>query len=147
MDTVVAVAVRLVNTLTVGEARGRSYAPPSGDDLSTAVTAALRGARRETRHVTPEEAAEFGMVAGALRVIFDAVAGGRLDEAAREVNALLAVTGARPRPDRPDDEPWHLHFHRSDDSVVTGWAAGCATGLAVVLGSGLYGRLRVWTAH
>ncbi|HEX9521022.1 MAG TPA: CGNR zinc finger domain-containing protein, partial [Streptosporangiaceae bacterium] len=83
MDTVVAVAVRLVNTLTVGEARGRRYAPPSGADLPAAVTGALRGARRETRDVTPNEAAEFGMIAGALRAVFDAVAGGRLDEAAR----------------------------------------------------------------
>ena len=146
MDTVVAVAVRLVNTLTAGEARGRSYAPPSGGDLPAAVTGALRGARRETRDVTPDEAAEFGMIAGALRAVFDAVAGGRLDEAAREVNALLAITGARPRLDRHDGEPWHLHFHGADDSLVTGWAAGCATGLAVVLGSELYGRLGVCTA-
>src|SRR5260221_12267067 len=130
MDTVVAVAVRLVNTLTVGEARGRSYAPPSGDDLPVAVTAALRGARRETRHVTADEAAEFGMVAGALRAVFDAVAHGRLDEAACEVNALLSVTGARPRLDRHDDEPWHLHFHGADESLVTGWAAGRAPCLA-----------------
>src|SRR5258708_15608147 len=97
MDTVVAVAVRLVNTLTVGEARGRSYAPPSGDDLPAAVTAALRGARRETRHVTPDEAAEFGNVARALRAVFDAVAHGRLDQAARGGYGLLPVTRARAR--------------------------------------------------
>jgi predicted RNA-binding Zn ribbon-like protein len=146
MDTVVAVAVRLVNTLTAGAARGRSYAPPSAEDLPAAVTAALRGGRRETRDITPGDAAEFGMVAAALRAVFDAVAGGRLDEAAREVNSLLAVTGARPRLDRHDSEPWHLHFHGADDSLVTGWAAGCATGLAIVLGSELYGRLGVCTA-
>jgi predicted RNA-binding Zn ribbon-like protein len=59
---------------------------------------------------------------------------------------MLADTGARPRLDRHDGEPWHLHFHGAEDSLVTGWAAGCATGLAVVLGSDLRGRLGVCTA-
>ncbi len=147
MDAVVTVAVRLVNTLTAGEALGRPYSPPEASVLPAAVTAALRSGRRDTRDVTPDEAAGFGMVAGALRAVFDAVAAGRLDEAAREVNALLAFTGARPRLDRHDGEPWHLHFHGADNSLVTGWAAGCATGLAVVLGSDLHGRLGVCTAE
>lgn len=146
MDAVVGVAVRLVNALTPGEAHGRPYLPPAGDQLPAAVTAALRGGRRDTREVTPDEAAEFGMIASALRAVFDAVDAGRLDEAASEVNALLAFTGARPQLDRHDGEPWHLHFHGADDSLVTGWAAGCATGLAVVLGSELHGRLGVCTA-
>ncbi len=147
MDAVVAVAVRLVNALTPGEAHGRPYTPPDGDRLPPAVTVALRTGRPDTREVTPNEAAEFGMVAGALRAVFDAVAGGRLDEAASQVNALLTFTGARPLLDRHDSEPWHLHFHGADDSLVTGWSAGCATGLAVVLGSDLHGRLGVCTAE
>jgi predicted RNA-binding Zn ribbon-like protein len=146
MDAVVTVAVRLVNALTSGEARGRTYTQPAGDDLPRAVTAALRSGRRDTRDVTPDEAAGFCMLADALRAAFEAVAAGRLDEAAREVNALLAFTGARPRLDRHDGEPWHLHFHGADDSLVTGWAAGCATGLAVVLGGDLHGRLGVCAA-
>jgi len=147
MDAVVTVAVRLVNTLTPGEWRGRPYSPPAAGDLPAAVTSALRSGRRETRDVTAEEAARFGMIAGALRAVFDAVAAGRPDEAASEVNALLEFTGARPRLDRHDGEPWHLHFHGADDALVTGWAAGCATGLAVVLGSDLGGRLGVCTAE
>ena len=147
MDAVVAVAVRLVNALTPGEAHGRPYEPPAGDQLPPAVTAALRSGRRDTREVSPDEAAEFGMVADALRAVFDAVAAGRLDEAASQVNALLAFTGARPQLDRHDSEPWHLHFHGGSDSLVTGWSAGCATGLAVVLGSELHGRLGVCTAE
>ena len=59
---------------------------------------------------------------------------------------MLARTGARPQLDQHDGEPWHLHFHGPTDSLVTGWAAGCATGLAVVLGSDLHGRLGVCTA-
>ena len=146
MDAVVAVAVGLVNVLTAGDARGRPYPAPEGGQLPVVVTAALRARRPDTRDVTTEEAREFAAVARALRTVFETVAGDRLDEAASEVNALLARTGARPRLDRHDDEPWHLHFHGADDSLVTGWAAGCATGLAVVLGSDLHGRLGVCTA-
>ncbi len=146
MDAVVAVAVRLVNVLTPGEAHGRPYMPPDAGDLATAVARALQAGRRPPRDISQDEAPEFGMVAGALRAVFDAVAAGDVDQAAREVNALLALTGARPQLDRHDGEPWHLHFHGASDSLVTGWAAGCATGLAVVLGSDLYGRLGVCTA-
>lgn len=146
MDAVVAVAVGLVNALTAGDARGRPYLVPSGDQLPAAVSAALRAGRPDARDVTTEEAQEFAAVARVLRAVFEAVARDQLDEAASEVNALLARTGSRPRLDRHDDEPWHLHFHGADDSLVTGWAAGCATGLAVVLGSYLHGRLGVCTA-
>ncbi|HUC58346.1 MAG TPA: CGNR zinc finger domain-containing protein [Streptosporangiaceae bacterium] len=81
-----------------------------------------------------------------MRLVFADVAAGRLDGAAGQVNDLLAQTGARPHLDSHDGEPWHLHFHGRSDGLVTGWAAGCATGLAVVLGSELYGRLGVCTA-
>jgi predicted RNA-binding Zn ribbon-like protein len=146
MDAVVTVAVQLVNALTPGEAHGRPFEPPAGEDLVTAVTAALRAARPQTRDVTAAEAAGFGRVARSLRAVFDANAAGDTDQAARRVNELLAGTGARPRLDRHDDEPWHLHFHGSDSSLMTGWGAGCATGLAVVLGSSLHGRLGVCSA-
>jgi predicted RNA-binding Zn ribbon-like protein len=147
MDAVVSVAVGLVNALTSGEAHGRAFVPPAGDGLTSAVTAVLRSERPDTRPVTLDEAAGFAMAAGVLRAVFDAVAESRLDEAAREVNALLAFTGARPMLDKHDGEPWHLHFHGADDSLVTGWVAGCATGLAVVLGSELHGRLGVCSAE
>jgi len=49
--------------------------------------------------------------------------------------------------ERHDGEPWHLHFHSADEtSMVKGWQAGCATGLAIVLGGELYDRLGVCTA-
>jgi predicted RNA-binding Zn ribbon-like protein len=146
MDAVVTVAVRLVNLMTAGEAHGRRYEPPEPDQQAAAVTALLRVTQPATSDVTTDQAAEFAMTAGALRAVFAAVADERLDDAAREVNALLRFTGAVPRLDRHDNEPWHLHFHGADDSLVTGWAAGCAAGLAVVLGSDLYGRLGVCTA-
>jgi predicted RNA-binding Zn ribbon-like protein len=145
-DAVVAVAVELVNALTPGEAYGRPHRPPDDRALPAAVTAALRAGRSEVRRVSADEAAAFRPVAMAIRAVFDAAAAGQTDAAARLVNDMLAQTGARPRLERHDGEPWHLHFHGAEDSLVTGWAAGCATGLAVVLGGESRGRLGVCSA-
>jgi predicted RNA-binding Zn ribbon-like protein len=146
MDAVVTVAVQLVNALTPGAAHGRDYAPPAGEDLVVAVTMALRAGQPATREVTAAQAAELCGVAGALRGVFDATGAGEVDLAARRVNDLLAETGARPSLDRHDGEDWHLHFRGAADELVTGWAAGCATGLAVVVGASLHGRLGVCSA-
>jgi predicted RNA-binding Zn ribbon-like protein len=140
------VAVQLVNALTPGEAHGRPYLPPQGSALSAAVTAALRAGRSPVREVSAVEAAKFRGLAAAIRAVFEAMAAGRTDTAARLVNEMLAGSGARPRLDRHDGEPWHLHFHGAEESLVISWAAGCATGLAVVLGSEQHGRLGVCTA-
>jgi len=146
VDIVVTVAARLVNALTPGEAHGRSYPPPGDDELAAAATQALQPYRPGQRELTLAEAVELREAALALREVFDAAATGQLDAAASQVNALLASTGARPSLDRHDGEPWHLHFHGATQTLSNGWAAGCATGLAVVLGSDLGGRLGVCTA-
>lgn len=144
MDVVIRVAVQLVNRLTPGEERGRRYLPPEGDERTAAVAAVLRaGGGREA---TWEEAAELCFVAAELRAVFEAVGAGDVDQAAHLVNALLIRTGARPELERHDGQPWHLHFHAADRSLPAGWAAGCATGLAVVLGGPEYHRLGVCTA-
>jgi len=146
MDTVVTVAVGLVNRLTAGEAYGHSYAPPDGPDLRRAAAGVLQAALPGTRQLSEREAAQLSDLATELRTVFAAVASGDVDAAARQINKLIAATGAHPWLDRHDGEPWHLHFHGAQDSLVTGWAAGCATGLAVVLGSDLRGRIGVCTA-
>jgi predicted RNA-binding Zn ribbon-like protein len=146
-DAVLAVAVTLVNTLTPGQARGRPYAPPDGAALPAAARAALQADGSSDRPpLALAEGEQVGAVAAELRPVFEAVAVGDVDAAARTVNALLAQTGAHPFLDRHDGEPWHLHFHGADESLATGWAAGCATGLAVVLGSAEASRLGVCTA-
>jgi predicted RNA-binding Zn ribbon-like protein len=147
MDIVVTVAVNLVNLLTPGEERGHPYPPPDEAGLPAAATAALRAGRPDARDVTLPEARELAGFAMAFRVVFAAVASGDVDTAARQLNELITVTGAHPRLDRHDGEPWHLHFHGTQDVLTTGWAAGCATGLAVVLGSELHGRIGVCTAR
>ena len=146
MDIVVTVAASLVNTLTPGEKRGHPYPPVDEAGLPAAATRALRAGRPGIREVTLPEARELRSFAMAFRAVFEAVTSGGVDSAARQVNALIAATGAHPRLDRHDGEPWHLHFHGTDDSLAVGWAAGCATGLAVVLGSDLHGRIGVCTA-
>jgi predicted RNA-binding Zn ribbon-like protein len=145
-DAVVAVAVELVNALTPGEAYGRPHEPPDDRSLPAAVAAALSAGRSEVRQVSLREAAAFRPVASAIRSVFDAAAAGHTDAAARLVNDMLAQSGARPRLERHDGQPWHLHFHGAEDSLVTSWAAGCATGLAVVLGGESRGRLGVCSA-
>ena len=144
MDVVIRVAVELVNLLTTGEDRGRRYVPPERDERTAAVGVVLRGAGG--REATWEEAAELCFVAAELRGVFEAVGAGDVDDAARQVNALLIRTGARPELKQHDGEPWHLHFHGRTETAAQGWGAGCATGLAVVLGTDSYDRLGVCTA-
>jgi len=143
-DVVIRVAVQLVNLLTPGDDRGRRYQPPEGDERTAAAAAVLQASGG--REPTWEEAAELCFVAAELRRVFEAVGAGAIDEAARQVNSLLIRTGARPELERHDGQSWHLHFHAADNSLPNGWAAGCATGLAVVLGGELYDRLGVCTA-
>jgi predicted RNA-binding Zn ribbon-like protein len=146
LDTIVTVAVRLVNALTPGAAHGRTYLPPAGDDLPAAVTAVLRSASPRYGEVPAVEADRLRAAAAEFRAVFEAVARDDVDAAARQVNRLLASTGARPALDRHDGEGWHLHFHGAQDGLASGWAAGCATGLAIVLGTEDRGRLGVCTA-
>jgi predicted RNA-binding Zn ribbon-like protein len=147
MDAVLAMAVRLVNTLTPGQARGHGYAPPAGPDLAGAATSALRAGNPGTHDLSGREATQLAGFAKALRTVFDGVAAGDADAAAHQVNQLLVETRARPWLERHDGEPWHMHFHGPDDSTVNAWAAGCATGLAIILGSDVRpNRLGVCTA-
>ncbi|SEH00334.1 CGNR zinc finger domain-containing protein [Nonomuraea solani] len=142
-DTVVRVAVTLVNELTPGERRGRAFPSP---EPAAAAGAALRSVYPAYREVTEAEGAELADVAARLRAVFAAVAADDIDRAATLVNALLDETHARPMLERHDGEPWHLHFHGRDGTMATDWAASCATGLAIVLGTEFCDRLGVCTA-
>ena len=140
------VAVALVNALTPGEAHGRAYLPPADDDLPRRGHRGAALGQSPLREVT---AGGGGRVAGRGGRVPRGVRGGRprrRGRGRRQVNALLASTGARPALDRHDGEGWHLHFHGARDGLASGWAAGCATGLAIVLGTEAAGRLGVCTA-
>ncbi len=146
VERIAGTAVKLVNALTPGQARGRDFAEPAGDEMRAAVSEALRADGEQPPAVSALDAADLAVVAARLREVFALVEEGDVDAAAMSVNALLAETGAHPQLDRHDSEPWHLHFHADSDSLARGWAAGCATGLAIVLGTEMYDRLGVCTA-
>jgi predicted RNA-binding Zn ribbon-like protein len=132
--------------LTPGEDRSRAYQPPAGAERAAALNALFKSGGSRTQ-VGEALAEAFGPVAADLRAVFAAVAAGDVDGAAYRLNAMLAATGAHPVLERHDGEPWHIHFHSDDEtSLARGWAAGCATGLAIVLGGEHYDRLGVCTA-
>ncbi len=141
---VLTAAVELVNELTPGHARGMPYRPaptaPTGTDWVRATAEALGN-----EAVTAAHAAQLADNANRLRAVFEAAHDGDTDRAAKETNRLLLDTHARPQLDLTE-QGWNLHLHGADDTLANGWAAGCASGLALALGSDLAGRLRVCAA-
>ena len=144
---VLTAAAQLVNRLTAGRWGGAEVAAPRGAAQVNAVATALADALGEERppDVTASDARGLADVAARMRVVFEAANSGAMDLAATTVNALLLETRARPQLDRTD-LGWNLHFHGAKDTLANGWAAGCAAGLAVALGSDLAGRLGVCAA-
>ncbi|MFD3873234.1 CGNR zinc finger domain-containing protein [Streptomyces sp. NPDC058623] len=141
-------AVSLVNMLTDGEAHGRPYTAPRGAALPAAVDAAVSTTAASLPREIDDAQAEYLVGAATrMREVFRAVQDDRLDDAAATVNALLRDTGARPRLDRGEDEPWQVHFHGAGDSFAAGSSASCATALALAVGGGLAGRLGVCRAE
>ena len=138
-------AVGLVNVATPGEERGAAYAVPDDATLAARIAEVLTRGGRAPR-VSRRDARAFREVAGLARTVFEASAEGDVPGAAEVVNRMLRETGARPQLDRFDDGSWSLHFHGGDDSLVRGWSAGVASGLALAVGSDLAGRLGVCAA-
>jgi predicted RNA-binding Zn ribbon-like protein len=144
--TLVDVAARLVNGLTPGTNGGQEVTAPRGAGRVEAVADALGGHGRRTPNVTPRQAQVLARYAVRMRLVFEAAEAGDLVEAARVLNALLVATGARPQLDPLARGGYHVHFHGSTDGLATGWGAGCATGLALAIGTDLAGRLGVCEA-
>jgi len=141
------VASRLVNELTPGLRGGHEVALPRGADRVRAVAEALGGNGRRTPRVTDRQATALAAHAAQMRRVFEATEAGDLGEASRVLNQLLRRTGARPRLDPLAAGGYHVHFHGSTDGLATGWGAGCATGLALAIGTNLAGRLGVCAAE
>ncbi|MFG1817357.1 CGNR zinc finger domain-containing protein [Kribbella sp. NPDC049174] len=141
---VLAAAVEYVNRLTPGYSGGSPVAAPADESQAVGESLAAIGYPRPS--VPRADARRLTELAGRMRIVFEAAHTGDLDRAATEVNALLIDTNARPQLDRGKDRPWSLHFHGPNDELANGWAAGCAAGLAIALGSDLAGRLGVCAA-
>ncbi|TCC18281.1 CGNR zinc finger domain-containing protein [Kribbella speibonae] len=146
--SVLAASVEYVNRLTPGYSGGLPYDAPADepDAITAAVAEALTAIGHPPKSVPVDDARRLKSLAGRMRVVFEAASSGDLDAAATEINALLVDTNARPQLDRGKDRPWSLHFHGPDEQLANGWAAGCAAGLALAVGSDLAGRLGVCAA-
>ena len=140
--TLVEVAARLVNELTPGHRGGHPYDIPTGQVRIQATARAL-GDNGRRPDVTASDANALTEHATDMRQVFHAAHQGDLTRAATTLNTLLAQTGARPQLDPLPGGGWHVHFHGTNDDLATGWSAGCATGLALALGSNLAGRLGI----
>lgn len=138
------VACGLVNALTEGYDGVIPVDPPVGD------AATVRGLlERSDYHprVTKRDAVQLADLAARVRDVFVAADADDLGTAVGIVNDLLEETAARPRLDPAAGGGWTLHFHASDPSLVIGWSAGIAVGLAMAIGSDLAGRLGVCAAE
>ncbi|WP_350273978.1 CGNR zinc finger domain-containing protein [Kribbella sp. HUAS MG21] len=143
--SVLAASVEYVNRLTPGYSGGAEYTAPT--DEQQAVADALTAVGYPPAALPPaEDSHRLVQLAARMRIVFEAASAGDLDTAATEINALLLDTNARPQLDRGKDRPWSLHFHGPDEQLANGWAAGCAAGLALAVGSDLAGRLGVCAA-
>ena len=139
------VACRLVNALTPGYDGTRPVARPPAGHRAAAVRAVLeRDDYRPT--VTEDQASALTALAERVREVFTASSSGDVARAARIVNDLLEEFGAAPRLDPARGGGFTLHFHGRDTSIVLGWGAGIAAGLAMAIGSDLAGRLGVCQA-
>jgi len=78
--------------------------------------------------------------------VFELCGDGDVAAAALQTNHLLAEYRSAPVLINHDDGPWHVHFHSVHAGLAEGWGAGCATGLALVIGAGECERLGVCTA-
>ncbi len=145
-DEVIAAAAALVNVATPGERRGRPYAVPTGNDLTTVIGQALLEARRRTAPPPASRVPAFVELAAAVRPVFELVDQERFDEAAETVNELLARYQPAPFLDRHDGQPRHLHFPGRAAADRSGWGGGISVGLATVLGGDYADRLGVCSA-
>ncbi len=142
VSSVVQAAVSLVNATTPGEHGGRPVEAPTGPALTAAVATAVAPASRPSDGpMTDAVAGELAGWAARLRAVVEPVDAGDLDTACARLNEVLRDAAAVPTLTRHDGEGWHLHFHRPDADLATGWAAGMATGLAIVLGGPAVERL------
>lgn len=144
MDDAVLIASSIVNHLTPGIDGTRAYAVP--DDAKARRSRAKQVAVLAGKKMTEDDLAAFVTLAASLRVVFEHCGRHDIDAAARDVNALIAEYRSVPTLIQHDGEPWHLHFHSRHAGFAEGWGAGCAAGLALVIGSGHSARLGVCTA-
>lgn len=145
VERLATLTVALVNALTPGLREGREAVRPGADSLPGAVREAL-GTTDYTVRCTAREAAELVPWAARSRQVIEHLDAGDLAAAAREVNAMLEGSGARPRLDTEGSGQVRIHFHGPNETFAAGWSAGLAAGLAMAIGGDLVHRFGVCRA-
>jgi predicted RNA-binding Zn ribbon-like protein len=143
-DDAVLVASSIVNHLTPGIDGTRPYDVPA--DHRARRTRARQISALDGESLPGPTLDAFVDLAAKLRAVFEMCGLGDVSAAALQTNQLLAEYRSAPVLLRHDDGPWHVHFHSAHAGLAEGWAAGCATGLALVIGAGESDRLGVCTA-
>jgi predicted RNA-binding Zn ribbon-like protein len=144
-DDAVLVAASIVNHLTPGIDGTRAYDVP--DDHRARRTRARQISALDGEPLPGATLDAFVDLATTLRPVFELCGIGDIGAAALQTNQLLAEYRSAPVLLRHDGGPWHVHFHSAHAGLAEGWGAGCATGLAVVIGAGEADRLGVCTAE
>ncbi len=144
-DDVVLVASSIVNHLTPGIDGTRTYDVP--DDHRARHTRARQVSALAGTTLPGGALDAFVHLASKLRVVFELCGDGDVSAAALQTNLLLAEYRSAPILISHGEGPWHVHFHSAHAGLAEGWGAGCATGLALVIGAGEHERLGVCTAE
>ena len=133
-DPTVAFAVDFVNT----------FGGPGGDPDQLTDAAALK-AFMERRHASyPRPITESDLEAvRALRARLREVFVADQDRAVQVLNELLEESESHPRLTAHGGEPWHLHFASEDQPIHVWLGAYAAMGLAMVVASEGFDRLKV----
>lgn len=133
-DPTVAFAVDFVNT----------FGGPGGDPDELTDAAALKAfmARRHASYHRPITESDLQAVR-ALRARLREVFVSDQDRAVRVLNDLLQESDSRPRLTAHDGESWHLHFASEDQPIQVWLGAYAAMGLAMVIASEGFDRLKV----
>lgn len=134
VERLAVVTVALINALTPGKDGVSDVEVPDGVALRR-VVASVVSRPGYVGACTLDEARRLLPWVHRCRMVVELLDGEHLAEAAEEINAMLADSGARPRLDpNSEGEGFGVHFHGLDDSFERGWAAGLAAGLAMAVG-------------
>ena len=139
-------AADLANALVPGLSHGRPYAAPKDD---AELLEATNGFVVPYIGFAADLAAARGLqrAAGQLYEVFAALDADDPDTAAERLNEMTVEYGARPTLIKHDGEPWHLHYHPADSTIVPGIASGLSVGLAILVGTGDADRIGTCSAE
>jgi predicted RNA-binding Zn ribbon-like protein len=141
-DIGVAVAVELINSLTLDHAFGRAV---EQEDAVVVIRRVL-DVRPPFPQVRSRDVPGVFSLAMQLRAVVRDAAEGDLDAAATRLNRLLAAHPAYPHLAK-DQGRWRLHHHPVDAAVVPMVTAVCAQALARLIGDEPGGRMGTCEAH